>query len=254
MAEPFACGYAKMFNDPNFYDIAGYQCTLVATHTQDTQIYPTDPNRKGLCYHGWDSSKWETPPQTPQGWAHPTYGHSPEYWGRAIGWYTMALVDCLDIMPTDHNDRPEMLAILSDLAEGLAYYQDPNTGPDSNNGMWWQVVNKGYPRADYPTNYTETSCTAMFSYALAKAVEKGYLPADPYLAVSRTAFESLVAYKLSYVSGYISLKDTVSVGSLGGTGDYNYYVTQSHNIPNDIKGVGAFMRAALQYEKMSPAQ
>jgi unsaturated rhamnogalacturonyl hydrolase len=130
----------------------------------------------------------------------------------------------------------------------VAYYQDPNYGPDANNGMWWQVVNKGYPRTTYSTNYTETSCTAMFSFTLARAVEKGYLPADPYLAVSRTAFESLVAYKLSYVGGYISLKDIVEVG---GPGSYASYMSPLRKV-NDIKGVGAFMRAALQYEKMTP--
>jgi unsaturated rhamnogalacturonyl hydrolase len=251
MAEPFACGYAKMFNDPNWYDVAGFQSTLIATHTQKSQIYPTDSNH--LCYHGWaDRAGLTQAGLSIPSWANDPCGQSLEFWGRAMGWYAMALVDCLDIMPADHNDRPQMITILSDLAEGLAYYQDPNTGPDSNNGMWWQIVNKGYPRATYPTNYTETSCTAMFSYALAKAVEKGYLPADPYLAISRIAFESLFAYKLSYdVNGYISLKDTVSVGSLSGSGTYTYYVTQN-KVTNDIKGVGAFMRAALQYEKMSP--
>jgi unsaturated rhamnogalacturonyl hydrolase len=248
MAEPFACGYAKMFNDPNWYNVAGLQCTITAAHTQDTLIYPGDPNRKGLCYHAWDSSKWETPPLTPASWANAAKGHAPEFWGRAIGWYAMTLVDCLDLMPTDHPDRPQMLSTLNDLAEGLAYYQDPNNGPDANNGMWWQVVNKGYPRAAYSTNYTETSCTAMFSFTLAKAVEKGYLPADPYLAISRTAFESLVAYKLSYVGGYISLKDTVEVG---GPGNYSSYMSVARNT-NDIKGIGAFMRAAVQYEKMTP--
>jgi unsaturated rhamnogalacturonyl hydrolase len=248
MAEPFVCGYAKMFNEPNWYNVAGLQCTLVAAHTQDTLIYPGDPNRKGLCYHAWDSSKFETPPLTPQGWADSVKGHAPEFWGRGIGWYAMALVDCLDIMPTDHSNRPQMLSILNDLAEGLAYYQDPNNGPDANNGMWWQVVNKGYPRATYPQNYTETSCTAMFSFALAKAVEKGYLPADPYLAVSRTAFESLRRYKLSYVDGYISLKDIVEVGGPGNYASYFYAAKKT----NDIKGIGAFMRAAVQYEKMTP--
>jgi unsaturated rhamnogalacturonyl hydrolase len=256
MAQPFACGYAKMFNEPSFYNIAGFQCTLIATHTQHSQIYGSGT---GLLYHGWADlygMAHANPVVTPPTWANLTYGHSPEYWGRAVGWYAMALVDCLDIMPTDHPDRPEMLTILSNLAAALQTYQDPNDGPDQNNGMWWQVMDKGYPRATYPQNYTESSCTAMFSYALARAVEQGYLPADPYLAVSRTAFEGLRRYKLSYdVNGYISLKDTVLVGSLGApTVDYNYYVTQQHSHLNDLKGVGALMRAALQYEKMTPPE
>jgi unsaturated rhamnogalacturonyl hydrolase len=249
MAEPFAAQYANMFNAPQWFDVAAFQSTLIATHTQDTLVYPDDPNRKGLCYHGWADlygMAHANPVVTPPVWADPATGHSPEFWGRAIGWYAMALVDCLDNIPADHNSRPQMITILNTLAAGLAYYQDPNTG------MWWQVVNKGYPRETYPTNYTESSCTAMFSYAIGKAVEKGYIASDPnyYLAVSRTGYEGLVAYKLSYVGGYISLKDTVSVGSLSGAGDYNYYVTVDHNGLNDFKGVGALMRAALQYEKL----
>jgi unsaturated rhamnogalacturonyl hydrolase len=156
----------------------------------------------------------------------------------------MAIVDCLDLMPVAHPDRSQMIAILNDLAAAIADYQDPATG------MWWQIIDKGYPRATYPENYTESSCTAMFSYALGRAVEKGYIPSDPYLAVSRTGFEGLVANKLSYVSGYISLIDTVQVGSLKTTGDYAYYMEQAR-ITNDYKGVGAFMCAALQYEKMT---
>jgi unsaturated rhamnogalacturonyl hydrolase len=245
MAEPFACGYAKMFNAPHWFDEAGLQCTLVATHTQHSQIYGSGT---GLCYHGWDSSHWETPPLTPQGWADPATGHSPEYWGRAIGWYAMALVDCLDIMPADHADRPQMLTILNNLAASIADYQDPCTG------MWWQVVDKGYPRATYPTNWTESSCTAMFSYAIGRAVDKGYITSDPnfYRSVSHRGYEGLVANKLTYSGGYISLKDTVSVGSLSGyssySAGYNYYVN-STKATNDVKGVGALMRAALQYEK-----
>lgn len=239
MAEPFACGYAKMFGDTNWYDEAGFQCTLIATHTQHSQIYGSGT---GLCYHGWDSSAWETPPEVPRVWADPIYGHSPEFWGRAQGWYAMALVDCLDIMPADHPDRPQMIAVLGNLAAALETYQDPATG------LWWQIVDKGYPRETYPENYTETSCSAMFSYALGRAVEQGYLPADPYLVVSRAAFEGIVEHKLTYVGGYIYLIDTVQVGSLSGDGDYDYYMSVPR-ITNDLKGIGAFMRAALQYEK-----
>jgi unsaturated rhamnogalacturonyl hydrolase len=243
MAEPFACGYAKMFNEPDWYDVAGYQCTLIATHTQHSQIYGSGT---GLLYHGWDSSALETPPLTPKGWAHPTYYHSPEYWGRAIGWYAMALVDCLDIMPADDPCRPQMLTILNNLSASLVACQDPN-------GMFYQVVDKGY----MTDNWVETSCTLMFSYAFARAVEQGYLPADPYLAASRAAFESVVAHRLTYPGGYILLKGTVSVGSLSGyttySGGYSYYV-HSGKTDNDYKGVGAFMRAALQYEKMIPPE
>jgi len=241
-----------MFGDPSWFNEAGFQITKIAQRTQHSQIYGSGT---GLAYHGWDSSAWESPPETPQGWAHPTNYHSPEFWGRAIGWYTMAIVDCLDLMPTDDPCRPQMRNILSDIAVELQTYQDSATG------MWYQVMDKGY----MSDNWVETSCSAMFSYALARAVEQGYLSEDPYLAISRTAFEGIVANKLSYGGdGYIDLTGTVTVGSLGSyytyEGGYYYYVHSDHtstneygaSSKNDMKGVAAFMRAALQYEKMTP--
>ena len=240
MAEPFAVQYAQMFNAPSWYNVAGFQITLIATHTQDTAT--------GLYYHGWADlygMAHASPVVTPPVWASPE-GHSPEFWGRAMGWYAMAIVDCLDTMPADDPCCPKMITILNDLAAGLAYYQDPCTG------MWWQIVNKGYPRATYPTNYTESSCTAMFSYALGKAVEKGYIPSDPYLAVSRAGFEGLVDNKVSFDNlNWLVFIDTVKVGSLSGAGNYTYYLDslQCPRVTNDVKGVGALMRAALQYEK-----
>jgi unsaturated rhamnogalacturonyl hydrolase len=248
MAEPFAAEYAQIFGDTQWYDEAAFQITLIATHTQDTVIYPGDPTRTGLCYHGWDASTW-TPPYTytPKVWADPATGHSPEFWGRAMGWYAMAMVDCLDYLPADHPQRGSIIAIINNLSAGLAAYQDPATG------MWWQIVNKGYPRETYYDNYTESSCTGMFSYAIGKAVEKGYITSDPnyYRAVSRAGYEGLIANKVTWPSGWLLLKDTVQVGSLNTTGNYAYYMAQTKP-DNDVKGVGALMRAALQYEKMTP--
>jgi unsaturated rhamnogalacturonyl hydrolase len=137
-----------------------------------------------------------------------------------------------------------MITILNNLAASLAGYQDTTTK------MWWQVVDKGTS----PGNWVESSCTAMFSYAIGRAVDKGYITSDPnfYSNVAHTAFLGLVANKLTYSGGYISLKDTVVVGSLSGyssySAGYNYYVN-STKATNDVKGVGALMRAALQYEK-----
>jgi unsaturated rhamnogalacturonyl hydrolase len=249
MAEPFASEYAQLFGAPQWFDEAASQITLISTHTQDTLIYPGDITRTGLCYHGWDASAFTTPPYTPKAWADPATGHAPEFWGRAMGWYAMAMVDCLDYLPPDHPQRNNIIAILNSLAAGLAAYQDPATG------MWWQIVDKGYPRETYYDNYTESSCTGMFSYAIGKAVEKGYIVSDPnyYRAVSRAGLEGLRDHKVSYDAsgGWLRLVDTVSVGSLNTTGDYAYYMAQTRP-DNDVKGIGALMRAALQYEKMTP--
>ncbi len=244
MYGPFTMQYAQMFREPQWFDKTSYHITLIAEHTQDTLLYPDDPNRKGLFYHGWDSSAFENPPKKPQVWADPKKGHCPEFWGRAMGWYAMAIVDCLDYLPQDNQRRTRIIKILNDFAEALVYYQDPETG------LWWQVVDKGYPREKYPDNYTESSCSAMFCYALGKAAEKGYLDnPNLYLKALRKAYEGLLTHKIVYDSdGVLILKDAVKVGSLSGDGSYDYYVSIDRP-DNDYKGVGALMRAALQYEK-----
>jgi unsaturated rhamnogalacturonyl hydrolase len=81
MGDVFSAQFASVFKDPKGYDDAIQQIKIIAKHT-------TDP-ATGLMYHGWDESKNKI-------WAHPEKGTSPEFWSRAIGWYMMALVQCLD--------------------------------------------------------------------------------------------------------------------------------------------------------------
>ena len=102
MAEPFYAEYAKLFHGPtsSFDDIAK-QIELVGKHTYDPET--------GLFYHGWDESK-------KQAWANPITGTSSNFWGRAIGWYAMALVDTLDYFPMNHPARPEIIAMLQKFA------------------------------------------------------------------------------------------------------------------------------------------
>jgi unsaturated rhamnogalacturonyl hydrolase len=238
MAEPFAAQYGLMFNNSQWSYEAADQLTIIASHTQDPST--------GLLYHAWaDIASINSHGLSNPKWANATTGRSPEFWGRGLGWYSMALVDCLDYLPANHPKRQQVITILRSLATGLAYYQDPATG------MWWQVVNKGYPQATYPTNWVESSGTGMFSYAIGKAVEKGYLD-DPnyYRNVSRAGYEGLVANKVSYDTyGYVKL-----VGIVGSTspGTYSQYVNNGQAAANDFRGLAALMRAALQYEKMTP--
>src|SRR4029078_4554092 len=122
---------------------------LMELHARDTKT--------GLLYHGWDESK-------KQRWANPTTGRSPNFWGRAMGWYAMALVDTLDNVPERHPQRAELLAILKRLANAVEKYQDKDSG------LWYQVVDKAGAKG----NYLEASASCMFVYALAKGVRQGY--------------------------------------------------------------------------------
>jgi unsaturated rhamnogalacturonyl hydrolase len=226
MASPFYAHYALTFNAPDLLADVAHQFKLIEAHTRDPH--------SGLLYHAWDESKQ-------QKWADPDTGCSPHFWGRAMGWYAMALVDILDIFPATHSDQPALVQILARLAQALAQVQDPATG------LWYQVVDL----PDRPGNYCESSVSAMLAYVYAKGVRKGYLAAD-YLQAAQRAFQGLLENKLKIeASGTLTLEGTCSVGGLGGVpyrdGSFEYYMGEPI-ASNDFKGVGPFILAALEME------
>ena len=226
MGEPFYAEYAATFHeDADFDDIAN-QFIYMERHARDTKT--------GLLYHGWDESRKER-------WADPQTGHSPNFWGRAMGWYAMALVDVLDYFPKNHPKRDELLSILKRLAVAIERYQDPKSG------LWYEVLDKGGAEG----NYLEASASSMFVYALAKAVRQGYLPAS-YLKVAQKGYQGITnRFIETQASGRLDLNGTVSVAGLGGNpyrdGSYQYYLSEKV-VTNDPKGVGAFLMAANEME------
>src|SRR4029450_8790263 len=109
MGAPFLAQYAKEMGEPAAFDDVVKQFVLMEKHARD--------EKTGLLYHGWDESRQ-------QKWSDPATGHSPAFWGRADGWYAMALVDALDFLPADHPGRPVLIAILNRLAVAVVRVQD----------------------------------------------------------------------------------------------------------------------------------
>ena len=213
MGEPF---YAE-YETAAFDDIAN-QFIWMEQHARDAKT--------GLLYHGWDESK-------KQRWANPSTGLSPHFWGRAMGWYAMALVDTLDHFPRSHPKRGEIISILK--------YQEPKSG------LWYQILDKGTEKG----NYLEASASCMFVYALAKGVREGYLPAS-YLKVAQKGYTGILNQFIKQdASGQTNLDGTVSVAGLGGNpyrdGSYQYYLSEKV-VTNDPKGVGAFLMASNEIE------
>jgi unsaturated rhamnogalacturonyl hydrolase len=232
MAGPFYAEYAVTFDEPSIFDDLTCQFILMEQHTRDPQT--------GLLYHAWDESKT-------QKWANPDTGCSPHFWGRAIGWYVMALVDVLDFLPTEHSNRPALLDILSRLSAALIRFQDPATG------LWYQLVNL----AERPGNYRESSVSAMLAYGFAKAVRQGWL-APEYLSSARRAYRGLLENMIRVdARGALTLEGICSVAGLGGdpyrNGSFEYYVNEPV-AANDFKGVGPFILAALEMEKETGKQ
>jgi unsaturated rhamnogalacturonyl hydrolase len=217
MAEPFMAAYAREFDVPGGIDAAADQLLMMSEHMRDAQT--------GLLYHGWDESKQIE-------WANKQTGLSPEIWGRAMGWYSMALVDVLEIMP--QND-PKRAALEEDARRTLTAvirYQDPASG------LWWQVMDKGGQKG----NYLEASASCMFVYSIAKAVRLGVLPVADYHAAER-GWDGI---RQRFVKPDGTLSGTVKVAGLGGkpyrSGTYDYYVGEPVG-DNDAKGVGAYLLA-----------
>ena len=225
MGQPFYAEYAKVFGEDEIFNDITRQFVLMETHARDAKT--------GLLYHGWDESR-------EQKWASKQTGLSPHFWGRALGWYGMAMVDALDYFPANHAGRDSIIKILNRFAKGIVSVQDGKTG------LWYDIVN--LPKE--PKNYVEASASSMLVYTLAKGVRKGYLPSS-FLANAKKGYNGILKEFIKVEDGQTNLHGTVSVSGLGGNpyrdGSFEYYMSEKV-IVNDPKGMGAFINAANEME------
>lgn len=235
MAEPFYAHYAVWAKErthtaveDTIFDDVVRQFRVVDSHTRNAAT--------GLNYHGWDESN-------AQAWADSVTGCSPHTWGRAEGWYVMAICDVLDYLPRNHEGREELIQILRRVCDALLIYQDKETK------MWYQVL-------DMPTeegNYTEATCSAMFCYAMAKGARMGYLRPS-FGEEAKKAFGGLWRnVVVANEDGTVSLTRCCAVAGLGGnpyrSGTYEYYINEKVR-DNDPKGIGPLILAALELNKL----
>jgi rhamnogalacturonyl hydrolase YesR len=146
------------------------------------------------------------------------------FWGRANGWALLAQVELLDRLPADHPQRGTLLALLQRHILGIARYQ-------GNEGLWRQLLDK-------EDSYLETSCSAMFTYAVARAVNKGYIMRR-YASIARRGWEGVQSRIRS---------DGQVEGVCAGTGVGNDLVHYYHRPTplNDIHGIGAVLLAGCE--------
>lgn len=215
----------------------------------------------GLLYHGFTANPGDNASSS---WAgiskEKGIYHSASFWGRANAWYFLALVDILEVMPTNNTYYNTFKGYLSNLAKGIANYQDKGTG------CWYQVMDK--VPASLTGNYLEASCSSIFTAGYLKAIRLGLLDKTTYEPIAKKAYEGLVNQFMIYDNkdnSTIQLVHSCTSAGLGGSnkraGDDNYYlkgtdakvVTSSDPTSpyyyTEGKVLGGFIMAATEYER-----
>jgi unsaturated rhamnogalacturonyl hydrolase len=146
------------------------------------------------------------------------------FWGRANGWALMAQIDLLDRLPETHPQRDTVLSLLQKHIDGIAHYQ-------SGEGLWHQLLDK-------TDSYLETSCSAMFTFAIARAVEKGYIE-KRYGSIAKRGWEGVMS-KI-HPDGQI---EGICTGT--GVGDDLVFYYHRPAPLNDVHGVGAVLLAGIE--------
>lgn len=180
MSVPAIAQMGKLTGDSKYFDEATKQVLSFADKMFNKE--------KGVFMHGWVESM-------------PTH---PEFrWARANGWAFMTLAELLEVLPENHPNRAKILQLYRDHARGLASYQ-------SGSGFWHQLL-------DRTDSYLETSATAIYAYAFARGVNRGWIDGKTYAPATLLAWNA--------VSTKVNAKGQVE-GTCVGTGmafDHAFY-------------------------------
>jgi len=227
MSAPFYVEYCLMHGDEEGVRDAARQLKLAYEHTYEP--------RTGLNHHAWDESR-------EQRWASPETGRASHCWGRAVGWYMLALADVLELLPKGHPCREELRGLFERLARRMLDVRV--------DGVWLQVIDC----PDRAGNYKESSGSCLMAAAILKAARLGDVPAD----MGAAAAESFRAIQKEFVgvmkNGAMFLSKTCFGAGLGGwpqsyrDGSYDYYISEAVG-SWDIKGTGAYIQAACEMER-----
>lgn len=224
MAQPFYMQYELTYNH-------GANC--MDSYNQFLNVYRLMRDlRNGLYYHAYDDSKEAF-------WCDKVTGLSDNFWLRALGWYAMALIDTMEVMPEAmKTEKAELNRIYKELIDSMLPYQDEESG------MWYQVVNRG----GITPNYLETSGSAIFAYAVMKSVRLDFLD-DSYFVYGQRAFDGICKKYLSEKDGELQLGGICLVAGLGNTemreGTFDYYMREPI-VKNEAKGVAPLILAYIE--------
>lgn len=239
MGLPFYCNYAVQTMKPK-------KAEKYLNDAVDQMVktdYRTYDEKTQLWKHAWDETHQ-------QFWANKEDGKSQHCWARALGWYVMAMTECLDAMPENYARRQEVIDLLNKAMKSVVKYQDKKTG------VWYDVLDVKSDK-----NYLESTASSMFAYVLLKGYRKGYL-SEEYLKAGVKAYNGILKQFIKVnTDKTISLTRCCAVSGLGpGPGPYvkkpnykrdgsfEYYMSEPIR-DNDAKGVGPFIWASLEMEQ-----
>lgn len=224
MAQPFYMQYEVTYNNNK---------NCADSFQQFANVYKLMRDEKnGLYYHAYDDSRQMF-------WCDKVTGLSDNFWLRALGWYAMALIDTMEIMPQSlAEEKSELNRIYRELIDAMLPYQDEESG------MWYQVVNRG----GIKPNYLETSGSAIFAYAIMKSVRLGFLDSS-YFQYGEKAFDGICKTYLSEENNELQLGGICLVAGLGNKemreGTFDYYMREPV-VKNEAKGVAPLILAYIE--------
>jgi unsaturated rhamnogalacturonyl hydrolase len=154
MSVPAIAQMGKSTGDAKYYDEAVKQIMQFSQRMFNRE--------KGLYMHGWVESMN----------VHPQF-----HWARANGWALMTKIEVLEVLPENHPGRKSILDLLQAHITGLAAYQ-------SGDGFWHQLIDRG-------DSYLETSATAIYSYCIAHAINRGWINREAHAPMALLAWNAV---------------------------------------------------------------
>ena len=259
MYVPFYARYAQFKGDSSIY-------TNITEAYKYIRQNMFDENKK-LYFHGYDSTREIF-------WSDKSTGCSPSFWLRSMGWYITSLTDCIEYFP-EGEDKEYLKGLLKEALDGINNYKDPVTN------MFYQIVDKdrdyivhvdssyleplvnktafdsktnSYVDKDIK-NYLEVSGSSLIAYSMMKSSRLNYVDKD-YYQTGEEIFQGISANYLSIDNTQINLKNICITSGLGPDnmpyrdGTHAYYLAEPIG-ENDAKGIGPFILAFLEYEKVA---
>lgn len=230
MGQPFYMEYETRFNNKKNYADIFSQFANVVKFLRDEET--------GLYYHGYDSTREIF-------WCDKETGRSKNYWLRALGWYSMGLLDTLTKADPEGYEKEfeELKQTFVDFIDSMLKFQHES-------GMWYQCPALGH----LEPNYLETSGSSIFAFAILRGVRLGFLP-EAYREYGMKAFNGVCNKYLKAEDGELHLGGICLVAGLGPAnntrrdGSFEYYMSEPI-VNDDAKGVGPFLLAYTEMRRL----